>query len=147
MSFWDSSAVVPLLVSHPSSAVLADRHAGDSEPIVWWGTFVECASALARLEREHALGRLETERAFDRLHTLRETWNEVAPVEDLRSIAVRFLRVHTLRAADAFQLAAAFLASEGRPASLEFVCFDERLIDAARREGFRVVQPEATTVP
>ncbi len=52
---------------------------------------------------------------------------------------MRFLRVHPLRAADALQLAAAFTASERRPASLEIVTLDERLADAARKEGFTLI--------
>jgi hypothetical protein len=56
---------------------------------------------------------------------------------------VRFLRVHPLRAADALQLAAAFMAAERRPASLQVVTLDERLADAARREGFALVEVAA----
>jgi uncharacterized protein len=51
--------------------------------------------------------------------------------------------VHSLRAADALQLAAAIIASEARPASLQIVSLDDRLIDAARREGFTVHKPAA----
>ncbi len=51
----------------------------------------------------------------------------------------RFLRVHPLRAADALQLAAAFAAAERRPASLEMVTLDDRLADAARKEGFALL--------
>ena len=58
------------------------------------------------------------------------------PVEAARIAARRLLRVHALRAADALQLAAAVVASEGDPRSLEIVTLDDRLMDAARREGF-----------
>jgi hypothetical protein len=54
--------------------------------------------------------------------------------------AQRLLRVHPLRAADSLQLAAAIVAAEGDPATLEFVGLDDRLNDAAAREGFRVVR-------
>jgi predicted nucleic acid-binding protein len=47
--------------------------------------------------------------------------------------------VHPLRAADAFQLAAAYMAAEQRPASLTIVTLDERLAAAARKEGFAVL--------
>ena len=52
---------------------------------------------------------------------------------------MRFLRVHPLRAVDALQLAAAFLAAERRPRSLEVVTLDTRLADAARKEGFELI--------
>jgi hypothetical protein len=57
-------------------------------------------------------------------------------VSEIKMTARRLLRVHPLRAADALQLAAAFVASERRPPTLEFVCLADRLNDAARREGF-----------
>jgi predicted nucleic acid-binding protein len=57
----------------------------------------------------------------------------------LRECAIRLLRVHPLRAADAVQLAAAVIAAEMRPTSLEFVTADRRLADAARKEGFAVL--------
>jgi uncharacterized protein len=41
-----------------------------------------------------------------------------------------------LRAAGALQLAAAFVAAEARPSSLELVTLDDRLAAAARKEGF-----------
>jgi hypothetical protein len=52
---------------------------------------------------------------------------------------MRLLRVHALRAGDALQLAAALVAAEGQPGSLEIVTLDERLALAASREGLRVV--------
>lgn len=57
----------------------------------------------------------------------------------IREAAVRFLRVHPLRAADALQLAAAFIAAERRPPSLEVVTLDDRLAVAARKEGFALI--------
>jgi hypothetical protein len=61
----------------------------------------------------------------------------------LRDNACRLLRVHDLRAADALQLAAGLAAAEGRPATLPFVCLDERLAATAEREGFPVLAASA----
>ena len=77
-----------------------------------------------------------------RLRALGSAWQEIQPVEEIKETAVRFVRVHSLRAGDATQLAAAFLASERRPASLYFVCLDHRLRKAASREGFILMPPE-----
>lgn len=52
---------------------------------------------------------------------------------------MRLLRVHRLRAADAVQIAAAIVAADFQPGSLEFVTLDVRQADAAEREGFRVI--------
>jgi hypothetical protein len=61
------------------------------------------------------------------------------PSESVRRTAERLLRTHPLRAADSLQLAAALIASDHDPRSLELVCMDERLKSAARREGFTVL--------
>jgi uncharacterized protein len=77
--------------------------------------------------------------AFDRLKQLASGWHEVDPSDIVRETATRLLRVHPLRAADALQLAAAFIAAEQRPASLEMLTLDDRLAGAARKEGFAVI--------
>src|SRR5712664_1862039 len=107
--------------------------------LVWWGSEVECLSALARLERADVLDAKGIALASDRLKQLANGWHEIEPNEIVRENAMRFLRVHPLRAADALQLAAAFMAAERRPASLDIVALDDRLATAARREGFVVL--------
>ena len=139
MSFWDSSALVPLLVREETSAAIRARYRRDEAPIVWWGSEVECASAVARLEREGSLLSRAATEAFRRLDTLGRAWHLIEPVDAVREAARRFLRVHDLRAGDALQLGAALVAAEGRASTLEIVCLDERLSAAARREGFAVV--------
>jgi hypothetical protein len=138
LRYWDSSAIIPLTVTEARTDSM--RAIAEEDPVmcVWWATEVECASALARLEREGALTDTATTGALERLDLLAESWNELQPVVAVRSTARRLLRVHALRAADALQLAAAVVAAEGRPASLGIVTLDERLAAAARREGFTV---------
>lgn len=140
MKFWDSSAMLPLLVEESQTELLQAAYARDPSALVWWATEVECASAISRLECQGHLSAPSAADAFRRLRLLRRGWHEVQPVEELRESAVRFLRVHDLRAADALQLAAAFLAAERRPPTLEFVCLDQRLALAAQREGFPLAE-------
>jgi predicted nucleic acid-binding protein len=97
---------------------------------------VECVSALARLEREAALDAMQVRAAYERLDELARAWHEIGPGEIVRETAMRFLRVHPLRAADALQLAAAFVAAENRPSALEVVTLDDRLAEVADKEGF-----------
>ena len=99
---------------------------------------MECVSALARLERDGALDPRAMTLAPQRLQQVSTGWHEIDPSDEIRETAARFLRVHPLRAADALQLAAAFAAAERRPASLEIVTLDDRLANAARKEGFAV---------
>ncbi len=139
MTFWDASAIVPLLIAEKTTAGLQAFAQRDPDILAWWGSAVECASALARLEREAALDAQGAELALQRLKLVADAWYEIEPSEIVREIAVRFLRVHPLRAADALQLAAAFVAAERRPASLQVITLDVRLADAMRKEGFAMV--------
>lgn len=142
MRFWDSSAIVPLLVAEASSAAALREYEADPEVVTWWATEAECVSALARLEREGALSAPSMRGALRRLDGLARAWREVQPVTAVRTTAIRLLRVHPLRAADALQLAAAIVAAEDQPATLELVTLDDRLAEAADREGFPVVRPD-----
>ena len=135
MRFWDSSAVVPLLVNEERTDAALARAREDAEFAVWWGTPVECASAIARLERDGAPAARVGE-AFARLDEIAQAWTEVEPSEEIRQVARRLLRVHPLRAADALQLAAAYIVAEGRPATLEVLTLDDRVRLAALKEGF-----------
>ena len=141
MKFWDSSAVIPLLVPEVMSGSVQRLYEDDPVMAAWWATEIECTSAIARRQR---LGQLPEDIAaegFLRLNALRAGWHEVEPGEELREAAKRLLRVHDLRTADALQLAAAVYVAEGRPSTLEFVSLGDRLLAAARREGFPTTKP------
>jgi len=136
--FWDSSAVVALLVPEDTTPALTALARADPALVVWWATPLECASAVARLEREGALSGGDVTAALERLRQAGREWLEVPPTELVRERAGRLLRVHPLRAADALQLAAALVAADSNPANLELVTLDDRLRQAALREGFPV---------
>ena len=137
MRFWDSSALVALCLAQPKSKGARAALTTDPELVVWWASVVECASAIARLHREGLLTASDESAARALLETLRRSWFEVQPGDSVRAQAMRLVRLHPLRAADALQLAAAMEWS-GSPASGGFVTLDERLRRAAEREGFDV---------
>jgi len=143
VKFWDASAIVPLLITEQTTRRLQALLAKDPAMLVWWGSEVECVSALARLKREGGLGPQALAVALKRLGQLATAWHEIDASDSVREAATRFVRVHPLRAADALQLAAAFLAAERRPATLEVITLDERLGAAARKEGFTVIDVES----
>jgi predicted nucleic acid-binding protein len=140
VKFWDASAIVPLLVAEPAAAAVRELLERDPIMLVWWGTPVECASALARREREGVLPARGAATALERLRIVESGWQEILPTDGVRAMALRLLRVHPLRAADSLQLGAAIVAAEHDPAGLEFVSLDERLSEAASREGFPLVR-------
>lgn len=139
MTFWDTSAVVPLCVIEPATIRLRALLDADSSIVVWWATRTECISALARRRRDGQLGATAEQNGRRVLAALASAWSEVLPNESLRLRAERLLAVHTLRAADAFQLAAALLWSRGETAIHAIVSLDDRLREAATREGFQLL--------
>ena len=108
----------------------------DSSVVVWWATEIECTSAIALRQRLGQLREAIVTEAFVRLSALKAAWHEVEAGEDVREVAKRLVRVHDLRTADGLQLAAALFVAEARPSTLKFVSLDDRLLVAARREGF-----------
>lgn len=141
MRFWDASAVIPLCVSDPSTAMVRSLAREDEAIAAWWGTVVECSSAFSRLRRQGDLASLDLARARHLLDRLAEGWSEVAPVPEVREQAIRLLGLHPLRGAHALQLAAALVWADRRPWGRPFVCLDARLCEAARAEGFTVLPP------
>ena len=141
MRFWDTSALVPTLTVEATSDAVRSLLARDADVLAWWGTRVECVSALARLERQALVTAEDFTASLARLVEASSSWQEIEPGDRLRDVAMRLLRTHPLRTADAFQLAAAIVAADGEPRSLQFVTLDARLALAAQREGFPVVEP------
>ena len=139
MKFWDTSALVPTLVNESSSRRMRAILAGDSEIAVWWATVVECVSAIGRRERVGVTEPSSARDSYENLGILAASWSEIPPSEAIRDDARRLVRVHDLRAADAYQLSAARAASDDHPETLPFVTLDDRLALAASREGFPVL--------
>ncbi|MFL6262926.1 MAG: type II toxin-antitoxin system VapC family toxin [Thermoanaerobaculia bacterium] len=81
MRFWDSSALVPLLVEEDLTVATQELFFSEPGIIVWWGTPVECASAVSRLEREGRLSPQEATDALERLDVLARYWHRIEPVD------------------------------------------------------------------
>jgi predicted nucleic acid-binding protein len=139
MRFWDSSAVVPLIVAQTASAQADAWLSEDPELALWTLTPVEVASAIRRLVREGVLGEREAKIAEARNDELMSASHLILNIESVKAQARRLLRIHALRAADALQLGAAMEWSSGRPMGRFFCTLDAQLALAAAREGFHVV--------
>ncbi len=139
MRFWDASALVPLVIAQPRSDRLRSLLSTDPAIVCWWGTWVECASAVNRLVREGEFSAQEGRTAVRRFQELLAASAEVIASDHVRLRAIRLLAVHPLRASDALQLAAAIEWCRGHPVGASFVCLDTRLCEAAAIEGFEVL--------
>jgi predicted nucleic acid-binding protein len=136
--FWDSSAIVPLLVAETQSEAITALLSIDDEPVIWWATPLECQSAVRRRQRESPWPAAQLAAATERLRLIVQHADTIAPTDDLRRRAGRLLASHPLRAADALQLAAALIWCEEQPHGEGFVTLDARLAEAAANEGFTV---------
>jgi hypothetical protein len=106
VSFWDSSALVPLVVDEPRTALAKTWQEEDVDIVIWTLTAVEITSALWCLVRDGALTEADARKAEGIAGELCARVSIVTDVERVKALAVRLLRVHRLRAADALQLAA-----------------------------------------
>lgn len=138
MRYWDTSALAPLFVEQERSDELRSWLVDDSDVVMWTLTEVELRSALTRLGREGRLSSKEVQDASRRVEEFRSRVHVVSLESGVKSRAKRLLGVHTLRAADALQLAAALVSCSDEPSGYELITLDARLVDAARREGFHV---------
>jgi predicted nucleic acid-binding protein len=139
--FWDSSAVVPLVVRQPASPEVERWLAEDGVVVAWTLTAVEVISALRRLVREGALPERASREAEALAAEILRRAHVVSDVERVKGLAARLLRIHPLRVGDAFQLGAALAWADGHAEGAVLHTFDRRLAEAAEREGFRVVPP------
>jgi predicted nucleic acid-binding protein len=138
VKFWDSSALVPLIVDEPASAELGRFLVDDPDFLVWTLTSVELLSMLGRLGRvASGLDDLIPGLRSDALGLL-DRAIIVSDVDGVRRRAERLVGVHPLAAADAMQLGAAIIASGDRPKTLPFITMDRQLARCAQLEGFQV---------
>jgi predicted nucleic acid-binding protein len=139
MRFWDSSALVPLLILEESSDRVRGLFAIDDEIVASIITPIEVQSALWRRRHHEEIDLDQHTKAEVAFADLSESWSEIDDFFTVREIALDLITRHILRAADAIQLATAIVAAEDDPHSLPFVTLDRDLADAAKAEGFGVL--------
>lgn len=143
--YLDSSAVVPLYIAESNTALVqrATTAALASDGLCSATiTFAEVKAALARAQRG---GRFVNANDHRRVVTAFErdwkakfiTW---AVSGKLARLAGELAEIHGLRGYDAVQLAAA-LTLEVKLGTLEFLCFDGELNEAAKAAGLRLYTP------
>jgi uncharacterized protein with PIN domain len=145
LRFWDASAIVPLIANEPNTTILKDLLRTDESIAVWWGTRVECMSALTRKSRDGEIAWHEVDQGKRVLDILAKSWSHIPPSDSLRDMAEAFIRVHPLKAQDAYQLAAAMRWAKGIPRGKEFVCLNGTLRTAAENEGFTILPEQSNS--
>ena len=134
-AFWDASALVPLCVRQgvtPRAILLYKTY----DPVVWWSTPVEIASALARLVRMNQLDTRDWAKAGKLARSLADWWSVIQPSDALRATSMQLVDRYDLRAADSLQLAAALEWCGYAPHGRIFLTTDQKLREAALLSGF-----------
>jgi uncharacterized protein len=108
---------------------------------------VEVASALARLAREASISTAERDRALAMLTEDFETFWVVELIPEVASLARALLARHSIRAADAIQLASCLYIRREIAANVPLVVFDNRLGNAASNENVLVIPARARNEP
>jgi len=138
MLYWDTSALFSFFVSEKSSTGL--RSFVESMPASSAYTSIitplEFESAVLRRINEKSL----TAREADQIRIFGIQFRRNAflvPLDlNLLDTALHLQKIYRLRPGDAIQLASARMATDN-PAKVVFICLDEKLNEAANREGFQ----------
>jgi len=138
MRFWDSSAIIPLLVLEQETEQCIRAYQSDQEVMIWTMSKVEVFSALCRRSREGALKEIDFDSAKKRMNDFFDKAFEIISIPKVKDRALRLLQVHPLRAADAMQLASVLVATQEDTSRVPIMSFDDRLTLAAKREGFTI---------
>jgi uncharacterized protein len=137
IAYFDTSAVVPLLIAEPGSARAASLWDGADRVVSVRLIYPETRAALAQAER---LGRLTARQLRDAVSGFDSLFEEIDLVEIDDALARRageLAEVRQLRGYDAVHLAGA---DRVRDPSVVVIAGDGALLDAAAAEGMAVAE-------
>ena len=138
LSFWDTSAIVPLCCFQDKSQELRTLRR-KYEVVAWWATSIEAQSALNRLVSQNVISQNAYAQSFQRLEIQKDTWREIQPTEKVRELVKKLIETENLRTLDALQLASALVWCFEKPKGRIFICCDDKLSEAAEKIGFTVL--------
>ena len=135
--YFDSSALVKLVLDEPGSEVAAELWNACDAALSSRLAYPEVRAALAAAGRNHDLTESEVTAAADEWERF---WASMRPIElsaDVEKVAGELASVHRLRGADAVHLASALVLA---PADVTVAVWDKRLHAGAAAVG-RAVAP------
>ena len=142
--YFDTSALVKLYIEEDGTSEVL-RIAEDLERnrlVILDIAQVEFRSAVRQREREGDIAATDAAGILDQFDQDSASAYLVQPLNaKVQQEAVRLLDAHPLPAPGSLHLAGCLVACASVPPPVTFVCADEGLCVAARREGFRVLNP------
>jgi uncharacterized protein len=135
--YLDTSALVKRYFEEPHSIEVAEQWQKADEIATSSVVYAEALASFHRKSREAAL---DAETLGTISNNFRSDWQTLIRIQvtdELNTYVDRALAAHALRGFDAIHLASAMILRESFLESLLFICFDQRLTQAAKSEGIK----------
>lgn len=138
MLYWDTSALFAFLITEKHSKKLRSFIETQASSTAYTSiiTPLELESAIQRRLTERTLTPREADAARLFGVDFRKKAFLVPLDQNTLDTALHLQKIYSLRPGDAIQLASARLGTDD-PARINFLCMDEKLTEAAKREGFQ----------
>ncbi len=139
MLYWDSSAVVASILNEQSGIEVDEFVESVSESRIYTAIIapLEIELALQRRFREQSITAKEADTGRITAIEFRKTSFLIVADHNVLDMALHLQKIYGLRPADAIQLASARSGADN-PSKVHFLCLDDQLNEAAKREGFNV---------
>jgi predicted nucleic acid-binding protein len=136
--YLDTSSLVKLYVPERESVAIKQLAEAAEITATSRVAYVEARAAFARKRREQSINVKDYRTVIRDFDNDWESYFIVDVSDLLVKTAGQFAEKHALRGYDAIHLASAVVIRNQGDQSVNFSCFDTRLLRAARREGLRV---------
>lgn len=133
--YLDTSALVKRYFEEPYSNEVAEKWQEADEIATSSVAYAEAIASFHRKSRAAALDPEILENISRNLRTDWQTLIRIQVTDELNAYIDKAPAAHPLRGFDAIHLASAMILHERLKESLLFICFDQRLIQAAKSEG------------
>ncbi len=133
--YLDTSALVKKYFQEEKSSDVLDLWQKASEIITSSVSYAESMATFYRKRREKELTDPDFEHLLDNFRKDFMSMIRVNVTEDLNRWIDSIMKRHPLRGFDAVHLASAVMIQERVADPILFACFDQRLVEAAKREG------------
>lgn len=139
MLYWDTSALFAFVIAEKHSRQIRDQVAKQGVSTAYTSiiTPLEFESAVQRRLSGRTLNLREADRARLFGVDFRKRAYLVPMDQNALDTAIHLQKIYGLRPGDAVQLASARLGTDN-PSKVIFLCLDDKLLAAAKREGFQV---------
>ena len=140
--YFDTSALVKRYHKEKGTVIVDDIIDGEGEIYVSTLGIVEMISVFMRLKSSGALNEKKYKRITEIFFSDVESRYIPVPFSDEHIVsAIQLIEKHNLRTLDSLHLAIAIDICSNR--DCVFVSADKKLLEAAKREGFKIINPES----